>query len=170
MHNARPKVARICACRCSRTRSSSEESGGGSVTTPTDPICLNVFHIGALEIVPAVRKIERLVDQRKVRNDVADDCVLERRPVLPRRIVRMAAADAAVLSGRERYEHGAAPAFDRADGRRPRGGYRSAGPQIAGRKLRRDRRYEANRFEKLVEANGDARSDVPFGTHALLYR
>ena len=35
-------------------------------------------------------QIERFVDQRKIGNDVADDRVLEHRPVLPRRIVRVA--------------------------------------------------------------------------------
>src|SRR5215218_3541258 len=102
MHNARPSVARICACRCSRTRISSAAAGGGSLTMPTEPIFLNVFHM-ALQIVSAVRKIERLIDQRKIRNDVADNRVLERGPVLPRRIVRMTAADAAVRGGRQRY-------------------------------------------------------------------
>ena len=39
-----------------------------------------------------VAQVERLVDQRKVRNDVADHRVLEHRPVLPRRVVAVAAA------------------------------------------------------------------------------
>ena len=38
-----------------------------------------------LEVVSAVAQVEGLVDQRKVRDDVAEHCALERRPVLPRR-------------------------------------------------------------------------------------
>src|SRR6266480_363303 len=45
----------------------------------------------ALQIMAAVGEIERLVDERKIRNDVADDGVLEHGPVLPRRVVRVTA-------------------------------------------------------------------------------
>ncbi len=43
----------------------------------------------------AVGEIEGLIDEREIRDDVADDGVLEHRPVLPRRIVRVTAADRA---------------------------------------------------------------------------
>ena len=63
----------------------------------------------------AVRQIERFVDQRKVGNDIADDRVLEQRPVLPRRIMRVAAADRSVRAGFQRDYDRDAPAFDRAE-------------------------------------------------------
>ena len=50
----------------------------------------------ALEIHAAVGKIERLVDERKIRNDVADHRMLQHRPVLPGRIVRVHAMQLAV--------------------------------------------------------------------------
>ena len=69
-----------------------------------------------LEVVSAVRKVERLVDQRKVRNDVADDRVLEGGPVLPRRVVRMTAQHPI-----PRHPHRAQPAPGRATLQPPRG-------------------------------------------------
>ena len=45
-----------------------------------------------LQVMPAVGQIEGFVDQRKIRHDVVDDRMLDHRPVLPRWIVRMAAA------------------------------------------------------------------------------
>src|SRR3979409_1714817 len=68
-----------------------------------------------LEVRSGVRQVERLVDQREVGNDVADHGVLERRPVLPRRIVRMAAAYPPVGVSLHGDEYLAAPAFDPAD-------------------------------------------------------
>ena len=48
----------------------------------------------SLEVVSRVAEVEGFVDQRKVRHDVADHRVFEHRPVLPRRIVAMAARNA----------------------------------------------------------------------------
>ena len=100
MHSARPSTLRISSCSALCARAARRRlDGAGSVTTPIEPILFSVFHM-SLQIVPAVGQVERLVDQRKVRNDVADDRVLEHGPVLPRRIVRMAARDAAVARRR----------------------------------------------------------------------
>ena len=46
-----------------------------------------------LKVMAAVGEIEGLIDEREIRHDVADDGVLEHRPVLPGRVVRVAAAD-----------------------------------------------------------------------------
>src|SRR5471030_1094354 len=67
------------------------------------------------EVVSAIGKVEGLVDQRKVGNDIAADCALDHRPVLPRRIVRMGAMDTIGFRGLKRDQHFAAPAFDPAD-------------------------------------------------------
>ena len=82
--------------------------------------------------VAAVGEVERLVDQREVGNDVADHRVLEHRPVLPRRIVRMAAADR-----RRRARIRARPARDRASPRRSPGPCRNAGGSATGARCRR---------------------------------
>jgi hypothetical protein len=50
-------------------------------------------HEGALQIMAAVGEVEGLVDEREVRDDVADDGMLEHGPVLPRGVVRVTAAD-----------------------------------------------------------------------------
>ena len=67
--------------------------GRASVSMPVLTICLSVFTWS--EVVPPVGEVERFVDEREVGNDVAHDGVFQHRPVLPRRIVPMAAADAA---------------------------------------------------------------------------
>src|SRR5436189_56514 len=85
-------------------------SGAGSVGTPALMIRQAIFHMS--EIVSGVAEVEGLVDQREVGNDVADHRVLDHRPVLPRRIVAMAAADGAGVVELERDEDFAAPAFD----------------------------------------------------------
>ena len=72
--------------------------GGASVAMPPRAICLTIFHMVVWvrmgmgsQVVPRVAQVERLVDQGKVGNDVADHRVFEHRPVLPRRIVAVAA-------------------------------------------------------------------------------
>src|SRR5690348_11876691 len=94
-------------------RCTSDESlaGGGSVTSPMRLTCLSMFHMiaCALEVVTAVRQVEGLVDQGEIRNDVADDRVFQRWPVVPGRIVRMAANDSAIGRGAQRHQHRPAP-------------------------------------------------------------
>src|SRR3982751_1576908 len=103
---ARPSVARMSCCSRATTTSSSAAFGGGSLMMPMRMICRSTSNIGQewlrfrvddvaeryrgvetrpyrLQILPAVRQVEGLVDQRKVRNDVPDDGVLEHGPVRP---------------------------------------------------------------------------------------
>ena len=82
----------------------------------------------------AVGEVEGLIDEREIRDDVADDRVLEHRPVLPRGIVRMAAADRAGRARLERDEYRAAPTLDQsradhADRRQVDGAQMRAGRQ-----------------------------------------
>ena len=75
----------------------SSACGGGSETMPIDAICRSVFsmrELATLQVVAAVGEVEGLVDEREIRDDIADDGVLEHRPVLPRGIMRVTAADA----------------------------------------------------------------------------
>ena len=67
----------------------------------------------ALQVMAAVAQIERLVDQRKIRNDVADHRMFECGPVVPRRIVRVATRDPVAGRGRQCDEYGTTPAFDK---------------------------------------------------------
>ena len=73
-----------------------------------------------LKIVAAVGQIERFIDQRKIRHDVVDDGMLDHRPVLPRRIVRMTSPDHAAAACFECDQHRAAPALDHSRARRRR--------------------------------------------------
>src|SRR5271167_2210366 len=65
--------------------------------------------------MPAVGQIEGFVDQRKIRHDVLDNGMLDDRPVLPRRIVRMTAPDHSAGAGFKRKKYRSAPAFDHSD-------------------------------------------------------
>src|SRR5664279_6090814 len=104
------------------TRSASSYPGAASLRMPVRPIWRQIFHIasrpraraGALQVVPRIAEVERLVDQREVGNDVADHRMLEHRPVLPGGIVAVAAADAVALRSAvelERDEDLTAPAL-----------------------------------------------------------
>src|SRR5690349_2090512 len=103
---------------CSRATTTSSVAGAGasSVLMPMRTMRRSVWYMARLEVVPAVRQVERFVDQRKVGNDVADDRMLDRGPVAPRRVLRMTAADHAVGCTFERNEHRTAPALDVARG------------------------------------------------------
>src|SRR6266852_5636919 len=84
------------------------------------------------QVRAAVTQIERLVDEREVRNDVAVHRVLEERPVLPRGIVRVQAVDATCARDIEGDQHLTAPALDPARAARARSGRRDRDAQLAG--------------------------------------
>ena len=113
-----------------------------------------------LQVRSRVGQVERLVDEREVRNDVAEHRVLERRPVLPGGIVRMAAPYAAGRTGLERDEDLAAPALDPADAARALGGRGQRRLRRPGAQVIEQRSLKAQRFERFVEAHVDARGDV----------
>src|SRR2546428_4661004 len=112
------------------------------------------------QIVTAVRKVDRLVDEREVWIDVTHPRSLEGQPVLPRRIVRVQAVDAVCLRGLEHDEDFPAPAFDPAHGARTGLGRRERSADLPWRKLLYERPYEAHRFEQLVETHRDPRRHV----------
>src|SRR6185295_10075071 len=117
--SARPKCLRIsCPRRCSSARSAASGSGAGSVTMPVFAICFSSWYIS--QIRSAVTEVERLVDEREVRNDVSVHRVLEQRPVLPGGIVRMQAVDAVCPGGLQRDQDLAAPALHPAHAARAR--------------------------------------------------
>ena len=114
------------------------------------------------QVVPRVAEVERLVDQREVRNDVADHRMLEHRPVLPRRIVAVAAADArrrassssATRTSPRQPSTQPAPSAACAGRRSSRAhAARAAAPAQSARIRRSD-------SKSLVEAHRDARRDV----------
>src|SRR5205807_2714812 len=92
------------------SRSDSSGCGAGSVMIPVFAICRRSWYTS--EILPAVGEVKRFVDEREIGNDVAHHRVLEKRPVLPRRVVRVRAVDAVSLRRFQRDEHFAAPALD----------------------------------------------------------
>ena len=108
---------------------------------PIDPIWRSVFSMA--EVVSAVGEVERLIDQRKIRHDVADDGVLEHRPVLPRRIVRMAAPNRAVRAGLSATSTGPRQPSIEPDAHRAALAARQSARACARRQLRRRCRHEA---------------------------
>ena len=148
--------------RCSRavTTSSAAGSGRGSVRMPTRAIWRRIMEHGrllsGLEVLPAVRQVERLVDQREVGNDVADHRVLEHRPVLT---TRDRGRWQRRMRGRARPLVRARPERRRASLRPSRlRGDRAGAPSIATRYIarrlrieqrRRDRSDQPHRFEQL---------------------
>ncbi len=76
-------------------------AAGVSVSMPVRIMRERMSNIAASAVLSAVGQVEGFVDQRKVGHDVAEDRVFEQRPVLPRRIVRMAAADGSLRPGFE---------------------------------------------------------------------
>jgi hypothetical protein len=92
-------------------------SGVCSVGMPTVPMRQASFQImlASSQILPRITQVERLVDERKVGHDVVHDRVFQHRPVLPRRVVQVAAQNAAARSvpgHLQRHKNFAAPAFD----------------------------------------------------------
>src|SRR5258708_33671757 len=117
--SARPKCWRITwPSRCSSARSAASGSGAGSLTMPVFAICFSSWYIS--QIYSAVTQVERLVDEREVRNDVAGHRMLEERPVLPGGIVRMQAVDATCGRDIEGDQHLHAPALDPPEAALPR--------------------------------------------------
>src|SRR5215469_2292743 len=114
MQRARPRTVRICSSSALRTRNWGSAGGAGSLTKPTEAILRSVLSIRRprLEVRPAVGQVERLVDEREIGNDVAEDGVLDRRPVLPGGIVWVTAADRSSGARFQRDEHRTAPSLD----------------------------------------------------------
>src|SRR5690242_5652039 len=83
------------------------------------------------QVDPAVGEIERLVDEREIGDDIAEDRVLQRRPVLPGGIVRVTAMDRAAWPRLESGEHRAAPTLDESGGEGAGGGNRHCRPMDA---------------------------------------
>ena len=90
----------------------------------------------------------------KVRDDVVDDGVLEHRPVLPGRIVRMTSPDFPGISGFKCDKNRSAPSLDEADapGALLRSGHGLAISAI--RQLLHDLPHETDRFGDFVEPHG----------------
>ena len=109
----------------------------------------------------AVREIEGLIDEREIRDDVADDGVLEHRPVLPRGIMRMTAPNRSRRARFERDEHRPAPALDQSHAHARR--RRASAPEqdaVPAGSASSMRCIETTRFLQLIEAHGDARRDI----------
>src|SRR6266496_764715 len=109
--SARPKCSRIrLPSRCSSCRSAASGNGAGSLTMPVFAICFSSWYIS--QIHSAVTQVERLVDEREVRDDVAVNRVLEERPVLSRGLLPLKAADTTCARDTDGYQHLSAPALD----------------------------------------------------------
>src|SRR5260370_12093869 len=96
MQRARPRIARIFPCNASIVGGACEGTGAFSLKRPLWKMLAITSNIVTSSVVSAVGQIERFVDQGKIGNDVAQDCVFEKRPILPRALVSMAAPNPAV--------------------------------------------------------------------------
>src|SRR5882762_1305609 len=169
MARARPRRCSISSLiRAAACRNALSGCGAGWVLIPTFAICSKILCM--LEVRSGVRQVERLVDQREVGNDVADHGVLERRPVLPRRIVRMAAAYPPVGVSLHGDEHLAAPAFDPADAECALPGFGQPGQRRCRWQGAEDFALQVERFERLLETHDDARRHVAVAMGAELRR
>src|ERR1700733_10825699 len=117
----------------------------------------------------AVGEVERLVDEREVRDDVADNGMLEHGPVLPRRVVWVTAADRSVGTGFERDPHRPTPAFDQACAVGAVGGYAHLRTMRSFWQRAKDLLDEMTRFAQLIEANRDARGHIPLAANDFCY-
>src|SRR6185503_16975118 len=112
------------------------------------------FTVRGSKIMTRIRQVERLVDEREIGNDIADHRVLQHRPVVPRRIVGMAAAHAAARAALDRDENLAAPALDPAYAAGALRERRHFDRDITeGQALEHEAR-DPQRFEDLLEAHG----------------
>src|SRR5712692_2988221 len=68
------------------------------------------------EIIPRVREVKALVDQRKIRNDIPQHCPLDRRPVHKRRVAHLTSMNLPLLAGHHHVHNFTTPAFDRRQG------------------------------------------------------
>ena len=86
--------------------------------------------------------------------------VLERGPVVPGRVLRMAAQDAPVRSCLQAHDDGPAPRLDEpdADGSGLRHGYGNR--ILAGRHRAQDSPHDTHRLDQFVETEGDSREHV----------
>ena len=66
-------------------------------------------------VLSAVGQVEGFVDQGKIGNDIANNRVFEKWPVLPRRIVGMATPNGPIWPSLQSDHHGPTPSLDEAD-------------------------------------------------------
>src|SRR5260370_16118322 len=102
-------------CNVSTAGEGSTVVGKGSVNIPVRTIRERTSNILTSSVVSAVGQVEGLVNQGKIRHDVAEDRVFEKRPVLPRWVVRMAAPDSSIRASFKSDHHRTTPPFDQAD-------------------------------------------------------
>src|SRR6185437_2904520 len=169
MQSARPRTLRIFSSSALRIRNSGSACGGGPLTMPTEAILRSVLSIRRLrlQIWSAVGQIERLVDEREVGNDVTEDGVLDCRPVLPRRIMRMTAADRSAGTCFQGDEYRAAPSLDESNAKRTGFGHTRCRHVRAGWQCGQHQPHEPARLRELVESDRNARGHVALGPNDL---
>src|SRR6478752_6860280 len=114
MQRARPRIFLRSFCRSSTGGEVGTAVGMGSVKIPVFIMRLSVLIILSSPVVSAIGQIEGLIDQWKIRHNVAEKGVFEEGPILPRRIVRVATTDGSVWATFECDYNRSAPALDQA--------------------------------------------------------
>ncbi len=163
MASARPiRRSRSAEMRCTSAAGGAgkDEICGASLMRPTRAICRRVFHMAASEIVSGIGQIEGFVDQRKVGDDVADHRPFDGRPVLPRRIVRVAAGDASLRVGLQRDALRPAPALHQPQRQARRDGLRPLRPHAAAGQACQQVAAQPQAGEHFGKSHRHARADV----------
>src|SRR6185295_7369968 len=108
----------------------------------------------------AVGEVEGFVDQREVRDNVVDDGMLEHRPVVPRRVVWVTAADRPMWTGFECDTHRPTPALNQpgTDGSVGWHGHRRNMQTV--RQLGENVLDQATRLLQLIESHRHAGGDI----------
>ena len=141
----------------------------GSVKIPVFIMRLSVLIILSSPVVSAIRQIEGLIDQWKIRHNVAENGVFEEGPILPRRIVRVATTDGSVWATFECDYNRSAPALDQAKSKLVRFSGRTLNLHWARRHIRKKHSAESNRFKNFIESDLHSCGDVPRGLGNYLH-
>src|SRR5689334_1230024 len=169
MQTARPRIFHRSFCKFLEVPDiSAGNAGGDSVSIFVRSIVERTSNMVALPILSAVGQVERFIDQRKVRHNIAENRVFQKGPILPRWIMCMASPDGSVRTRFEGNQRRAAPPFDHTDSKVMLLRDRNLGPNRTKRNLPENRLAETHRFEDLIEADLHASSNVTGGLRYAL--
>src|SRR5665213_312344 len=153
MQSARPRTPRTSSCKVSSVGVDGCGAGSGSVSRPVCNMRESVFHMVSSPVVSAIGKVERFIDQREVGHDIAQDGVVDQRPVLPRRVVCVAAPNGTSGAGFESNHDRATPTFDESDAEKICGWSGHRGLNFSAGKSSEKYAAESQGFHDFVETH-----------------
>src|SRR5260370_23151138 len=160
MQRERARMFHRSFCSVSTAGESSIRVGKGSVNIPVRTIRERTSNILTSSVVSAVGQVEGFVNQGNIRDDADKDRVVEKRPVLPRRIVRVTTPDGSMRASFQSDHHGTAPSFDKTDSKTIRFGRRNSCLYRPQWKVVKERTAKPERLEDLIKAHLHPRTNV----------